>query len=78
MRGELKGTSDAQSIHTRFSHSPTPLSFAQQRLWFLGPLEEGSSAYNLPEAWRFRGTLNIAALELSLKVFNATKLYDLL
>jgi amino acid adenylation domain-containing protein len=42
-----------------------PLSFAQQRLWFLQQLESGSAVYNLPAAVRFRGALNIAVLEQS-------------
>ncbi|HJT66776.1 MAG TPA: amino acid adenylation domain-containing protein, partial [Pyrinomonadaceae bacterium] len=43
-----------------------PLSFAQQRLWFLDQLEKGSAVYNCPAAVRFHGALNIAALEQSL------------
>src|SRR6185369_9022509 len=39
-----------------------PLSFAQQRLWFLEQLDPGNSAYNIPLALRLRGRLNIAAL----------------
>jgi len=42
-----------------------PLSFAQQRLWFLDQLQPGSSAYNLSRAVRLQGDLNIAALEQS-------------
>ena len=43
-----------------------PLSFAQQRLWFLTQLDPDSSAYNLPRAYRLTGILNVSALEHSL------------
>ncbi|NET87243.1 MAG: amino acid adenylation domain-containing protein [Kamptonema sp. SIO1D9] len=43
-----------------------PLSFAQQRLWFLDRLLPDSSAYNMPMAVQIRGHLNITALEKSL------------
>jgi amino acid adenylation domain-containing protein len=39
-----------------------PLSFAQQRLWFLAQLEPGNSAYNIPQTLRLKGPLNLAAL----------------
>ena len=45
---------------------PLPLSFAQQRLWFLEQLEPSRAVYNLPLAWRFSGALNVSALEQSL------------
>ena len=43
-----------------------PLSFAQERLWFLDQYEPNSSVYNIPSALRLRGSLNIGALEQSL------------
>ncbi|HEX9936858.1 MAG TPA: amino acid adenylation domain-containing protein, partial [Longimicrobium sp.] len=43
-----------------------PLSFAQERLWFLDRLRPGEISYNLPFALRLRGALDVAALERSL------------
>ena len=43
-----------------------PLSFAQQRLWFLDQLEPETIAYNLPAAVRLTGRLNFAAFKQSL------------
>ncbi len=49
---------------TRADHSgPLPLSYAQQRLWFLHQLDPHSAAYNSPAALRLQGRLNVAALE---------------
>ncbi|HET7231440.1 MAG TPA: amino acid adenylation domain-containing protein, partial [Longimicrobium sp.] len=45
---------------------PAPLSFAQERLWFLDRMEPGNAFYNLPNAVRLRGALDEAALERSL------------
>ncbi|MEH2134825.1 MAG: condensation domain-containing protein [Nostoc sp.] len=42
-----------------------PLSFAQQRLWFIDQLQPGSSAYNISQPMRIVGALNVAALEQS-------------
>ena len=46
--------------------NPVPLSFSQQRLWFLDQLEPGSSAYNMPLAIRLSGRLNVTALQQSI------------
>ncbi|MBZ5523304.1 MAG: amino acid adenylation domain-containing protein [Acidobacteriia bacterium] len=44
-----------------------PLSFAQQRLWFLDQLQPGSAAYNLPAGIRLSGDLDHAGLRWSLQ-----------
>ncbi|HSF42618.1 MAG TPA: amino acid adenylation domain-containing protein, partial [Thermoanaerobaculia bacterium] len=41
---------------------PAPLSFAQERLWFLQQLDPGTGAYNMPLAFRLRGALDVPAL----------------
>ena len=43
-----------------------PLSFAQQRLWFLDQLQPGLSAYNLISVVHLKGRLNVDALEQAL------------
>src|SRR6476659_11358590 len=43
-----------------------PLSFAQQRLWFLGQMEGGSEAYHVPLQMRMRGALDAGALRRAL------------
>ncbi len=46
--------------------SPLPLSFAQERMWFLHQLDPGLTAYNLAQEMRLRGALNVPALERAL------------
>src|SRR4026207_1660220 len=43
-----------------------PLSFAQERLWFLDQLDPGASVYNISRAMRLRGRLYTGALVKSL------------
>jgi amino acid adenylation domain-containing protein len=67
LQGALRNTA-REAVITRGTHSGgAPLSFAQQRLWFLEQLSPGSAVYNIPEALRLHGTLDIAALERSLQ-----------
>ncbi|WP_225726861.1 MULTISPECIES: non-ribosomal peptide synthetase [unclassified Nocardia] len=43
-----------------------PLSFAQQRVWFLHRFEDSSTTYNMPTMLRLRGKLDVAALRSAL------------
>jgi amino acid adenylation domain-containing protein len=52
-------------VQRRNSES-APLSFAQERLWFLEHLEPANSLYNICRASRLLGQLNLPALEASL------------
>ncbi|HEU0077360.1 MAG TPA: amino acid adenylation domain-containing protein, partial [Longimicrobiaceae bacterium] len=56
----------AERIPRRAGGGPAPLSFAQQRLWFIHRLDPASPAYNMPRALRLRGALDVAALRRSL------------
>ncbi|WMV70852.1 amino acid adenylation domain-containing protein [Xenorhabdus griffiniae] len=48
-------------------HQPLPLSFAQQRLWFISQLDPAASqAYHLPVSLRLTGQLDYPALKASL------------
>jgi amino acid adenylation domain-containing protein len=51
----------------RQSREALPLSYAQQRLWFLNQLEPGSAAYNLPFGVRLSGVLDREGLRRSLQ-----------
>ena len=48
---------------TRRDTDTFPLSFAQQRLWFLSQLEPDSPAYNIPLAIRIKGKCDSSLLE---------------
>src|SRR5215469_9426799 len=69
LRRKQKGISipEIQEILPRKTGDPCPLSFAQQRLWFLDQLEPGSTAYLIPQAYSFQGELHIESLRKSLE-----------
>jgi hypothetical protein len=48
-----------------------PLSFAQQRLWFLDQMNPGDVSYNVPLGLRVRGPLNLTALSRAIQALVA-------
>ena len=55
----------------RDPEAPAPVSYAQERLWFLEQLEGSLTAYNIPMVWRFRGSLDNEALRKALETIIA-------
>jgi amino acid adenylation domain-containing protein len=54
------------TIPPRTGGGPAPLSFAQQRIWFLDRVRPASSFYNIADAVLLSGALDVDALEWSL------------
>ncbi|GAP93857.1 non-ribosomal peptide synthetase [Leptolyngbya sp. NIES-2104] len=69
LRQQLTARKSELIAHLRSSHlnvqTTFPLSFAQQRLWFLAQLAPDNPFYNVSAAIRFTGTLDQAALKRS-------------
>ncbi len=58
-----KATAQEITITSVDRTQPIPLSFAQQRLWFLSQFEGASAAYNIANAVRIEGSVNLDLLE---------------
>src|SRR5213079_430538 len=65
-RGQRSATAIAPLVAVS-RQQDLPLSFAQQRLWFLDQLEPGSVAYTIPNVVRLHGELDVNALAHSLQ-----------
>lgn len=63
-RGEWAQSEDAlPPIQSVPRTGPLPLSFVQERLWFLDQVSPGGHAYNVPLALRLKGVLDVSALQ---------------
>ncbi len=58
-----QGEQEKTGIEVVSREQDLPLSFAQQRLWFLDQLHPDSATYNRPVALRLQGNLHVRALE---------------
>lgn len=57
-----EGIESKSEIPRRENHQEAPLSYAQQRLWFLDQLDPGSSAYKIRGALPLKGPMNLEAM----------------
>ncbi|WP_182880432.1 non-ribosomal peptide synthase/polyketide synthase [Microbispora sp. H10949] len=69
--GEVRLSTAGEAIPAVPRGRPLPLSFAQQRLWFLHEFEPDSTEYVTPTALRLRGELDREALRSALDVLVA-------
>ncbi|TSC19379.1 condensation domain-containing protein, partial [Corallococcus sp. Z5C101001] len=67
LRLEKATRSNLSAIGPVKGNAARPLSFAQQRLWFIDQLEPGTALYNMPVAVRLEGTLHQDVLERALR-----------
>ena len=65
LRRRAANTQETKQIPRRHATS-APLSFSQQRLWFLEQLEPNKAVYNIPAATQLSGKLDVEALTKAL------------
>jgi amino acid adenylation domain-containing protein len=65
-QNQVSELSEHQAIPRRGDRDSAPLSFPQQRLWFLHQLDPNRSDYHFPFALNLTGSLNVTALQQSL------------
>ncbi|MGC5568942.1 amino acid adenylation domain-containing protein, partial [Streptomyces sp. FR-108] len=70
-RGPERDTGHGPRMRVADRAEQLPLSFAQQRLWFLDQLDPGSAEYNVPMPVRLGGTLDVTALHAALNTIVA-------
>lgn len=59
----VAATSMPATIQRVSRNAPLPVSFAQQRIWFLDQLEPGQALFNIPCAFRVDSTLDLEVLQ---------------
>lgn len=66
LNGLPQGCHETDSASSQRAENVFPLAFAQESLWFIDQIAPGTSAYNMAQAWRLRGVIDVQALQLSL------------
>ncbi len=67
IKTNIRSKNRAFGIKRTSRNDNLPLSFAQERLWLLEQLHPGNPVHNLRAVYRFKGSLNVAALEQSIQ-----------
>jgi len=66
LKRRLEAARNSAPIPRRTESGPAPLSFSQQRMWFLDQWEPGSFTHNGARAFRLTGPIDAGALERAL------------